>query len=209
MGTRKLNKRIIIAIILSASLLVDIVILIIMIPTIRKNTQDLQEYRVNEESNTMYQGLIKYIGEEAEVFDIDGPKTLRSLQFEDQTLRLMTLTEEDTPIYVEIETHKSSVDEALQEFIKNEVKYNVSFQIDEWGEKEINIDKYVDGNRVALTTENGGNTYMSFTAQYDKDHYCSLTRAEYKNDGDYVTTTIVSPQKDKILCDFYYLIINN
>ena len=210
MDKKKFNKRLVVAIALMVSLVVDLAFLILMLPKILKNKQDLLEYRLNEDSNTMYEGLIKYIDDEAKVLGLEEPTCLRSLQFEEETLKIMTLSDNDTPLYVEITTHKQSVDEALKEFLNSEVKYSISFQEDEWeSDKPINIDKYVYDRRVAITTENNDVTYISFTAQYDKNHYCSLTRGVYKNDGDYVTTTIIGPEEDKYLCDFYYLIINN
>lgn len=204
---KKPNKRIVVAGILLLSLVVDLVFIIVLLPKILKKTQEMQEYHINEDVPVMYDGLIKYVDDEAKLLSLEEISVIRSMQFENRTIRLMTLTVEDTPLYVEIETNKDTVDDALSSFMNSKNNYSISFTVDEWSTIPVNIDKYVyDNKRVLVQTYHNGRNYVSFTSQYNEDSYCSLTRSEYKNDGEY-NPTIVNKQEDNLLYDFYYYLV--
>ena len=186
---KKPNKRIVVAGILLLSLVVDLVFIIVLLPKILKKTQEMQEYHINEDVPVMYDGLFKYVDDEAKLLSLEDISVIRSIQFENHTIRLMTLTIEDTPLYVEIETNKDTVDDALSSFMNSKNNYSISFTVDEWSTIPGNIDKYVyDNKRVLVQTYHDGRNYVSFTSQYNEDSYCSLTRSEYKNDGELLCT---------------------
>jgi hypothetical protein len=67
---KKPNKRIVVAGILLLSLVVDLVFIIVLLPKILKKTQEMQEYHINEDVPVMYDGLIKYVDDEAKLLSI-------------------------------------------------------------------------------------------------------------------------------------------
>ena len=204
---KKLDKRTIIAIAISASVVVDIVLAIIFIPKFIKGKNSSSEpYVVKEETITTYENMKSYINDNIEyLVGYEDIKDIYALQFSEKTLYIAGVGETD-PIYIEMGTSCNDIYECLDLFSTTSIP-ETTFQI----RRENHFDKELDikGKKiVGEVTSNKYKMYASFTIEFKDGRLGSLVHQEYTDTIDENKITTVTYGDNNSLYDFYYYLLN-
>ena len=165
------------------------------------------ESEVSEETKTIYNNILSYTNSERTSLGLSEADKIVSLQYVDSKL-CVTYCNDDVPGYIEITINAESIDAALNEFKEETPKQgsyaNTVINMTYNTEKEINI-SYEDKVGVVSTWMN--KDYISMTYRYDENTLCSLSKAEYSDEGSYTGITAVTELEDKLLYEMYYYIL--
>ena len=202
---KKPTKRDIAILVLIATLAVDTVLAIFLIPHFLKKIQSItssEEYEVSEDTPLIYNNMCTYLNNKVDYLEgFEDIKDIYAVQFINRQLLIAALCE-TTYVYLEITTNYNNINECISSFKEGSItdtdfsitKETSSMNVVNIKEKEV---------RGEVTTD-GVKEYVSFTLEYKNGMMGSLVHQEYLESGNYENITMVKHDDNPLLFDLYF-----